>query len=74
MADDARPAPDHFDRRVTVATPLEKPGAYLLRAKMAQGNTCFIIVWIDDTAIVKKPLADKTYYFVADAVTGRPIA
>ena len=67
------PRKDHFDRRVTVATPLERPGAYLLRAKMAQGNTCFIVVWIDDTAIVKKPLAGKTYYFVADAVTGRPL-
>ncbi len=67
------PRPGHFDRRVTVATPLEKPGAYLLKAKMAGGNTSSIIVWIDDTAIVKKPLDDKTYYFVADAVSGRPI-
>ena len=68
------PRPDHFDRRVIVATPLERPGAYLLRAKMAQGNICSIVVWIDDTAIVKKPLAGKTYYFVADAVSGQPIA
>ena len=41
---------------------------------MAGGNTSFIVVWVDDTAIVKKPLAGKTYYFVADAVTGKPIA
>ena len=41
---------------------------------MADGNTSYIVVWVDDTAIVKKPLAGKTYYFVADAATGQPIA
>ncbi len=41
---------------------------------MAGGNTSYIIVWVDDTAIVKKPLAGKTYYYVADAVSGRPVA
>ena len=68
------PRENHFDKRVTVTTPLQKPGAYLLTAKMAGGNTSYIVVWVDDTAIVKKPLAGKTYYFVADAVTGQPIA
>ena len=58
---------------MTVTTPLQKPGAYLVTAKMSGGNTSFIVLWVDDTAIVKKPLAGKTYYFVADAVTGRPI-
>ncbi len=67
------PRPDHFDSRVTVTTPLQKPGAYLVRAKLAGGNTCFVVVWVDDMAILKKPLSGKTYYFVADAVTGRPI-
>ncbi len=67
------PRENHFDKRVTVATPLEKPGAYLVSAKMADGNTSFIIVWVNDTAIAKKPLSDKTYYFVADAVSGKPI-
>ena len=43
-------------------------------AKMAGGNTSRIVVWVDDTAIVKKPLDGKTYYYVADAVTGKPIA
>jgi len=68
------PRPDHFDKRVTVTTPLQKPGAYLLTAKMANGNTCYVIIWVADTAIVKKPLDGKTYYFVADAVSGKPIA
>ncbi len=69
-----KPRENHFDRRVTVTTPLSKPGAYLLEAKMKDGNTNFIVLWVDDTAIVKKPLDGKTFYFVADAVTGKPVA
>ncbi|MBN1395447.1 MAG: alpha-2-macroglobulin [Pirellulales bacterium] len=68
------PQPDHFDKRVTIATPLQKPGAYLIEARMADGNTSFIVLWVDDTAIVKKQLENKTYYFVADAVSGKPVA
>jgi len=70
---DLAPRENHFDRRVAVKTPLAKPGAYLLTAKMAGGNTTFIVVWINDTAIVKKPLAGKTFYYVADAVSGKPV-
>ena len=70
---DLVPRPKHFDKRITVTTPLQKAGAYLLKAEMADGNTSEIIIWVADTAIVKKPLSGKTYYFVADAVTGKPI-
>ncbi|HUU85053.1 MAG TPA: MG2 domain-containing protein, partial [Phycisphaerae bacterium] len=68
------PRENHFDKRVTVTTPLQNPGAYFLTAKVAGGNTSHIIIWLDDTAIAKKPLNGKTYYFVADAVSGKPIA
>ncbi len=68
------PRPGHFDRRITVTTPLQEPGAYLLTAKMADGNTSNIIIWVADTAIVKKALDSGTYFFVADAVTGIPVA
>ena len=67
-------ARNHFDRRITVTTPLQKAGAYLLTAQMADGNTSHIVVWLDDTVIVKKPLADGMFYYVADAATGQPIA
>jgi len=67
------PREKHFDKRVTVSTTLQEPGAYLVEAKMEGGNTSFIVLWVDDTAILKKPLSGKTYYFVADAVTGKPI-
>ncbi len=68
------PRPNHYDRRVTVTTPLQKAGAYLLVAQMKDGNLSRIIVWLDDTAIVKKNLNGKSMYFVADAVTGEPIS
>ncbi len=67
---DVQPRPKHFDRRITVATPLQKAGAYLLTAKLADGNSSHIILWLEDTAIVKKPLDHGTFYFVADAVSG----
>ncbi len=67
------PREKHFDRRVTVSTPLQKAGAYLLTAQMPDGNTSHIIVWLADTVIAKKPLDQKSFYFVADAVTGAPI-
>ncbi len=68
------PRAKHFDRRITVTTPLQEPGAYLLTSKMADGNETSIVLWLNDTAIVKKPLAGKSLYYVADAVSGRPIA
>ena len=70
---DLEPLPNHFDKRVTVSTPLQEPGAYLVTSKMKGGNTTHIVVWINDTAIVKKPLSEKSLYYVADAVTGKPV-
>ena len=71
---DIEPREGHLDKTTTVATPLQKAGAYLLTAEMADGNTSRIIIWINDTVIAKKPVDQGTYYFVADAITGRPIA
>ena len=69
------PREKHFDRMVGVKTPeaLRKAGAYFVTATMdgpAQGNTCFMVLWVADTAIVKKPLSDGTFLFVADAGDG----
>ncbi|HEX2477033.1 MAG TPA: alpha-2-macroglobulin, partial [Lacipirellulaceae bacterium] len=68
------PREKHFDRRISVTTPLQKAGAYLVTAKVEGGNTSKIVLWLADTAIVRKPMPDKSFYFVADAVTGAPIA
>jgi uncharacterized protein YfaS (alpha-2-macroglobulin family) len=71
---DLKPREGHVDDRVTVTTPLDKAGAYLVSAKMADGNISRIIVWVSDTVIAKKVLDGKVLYYVADAVTGKPVA
>jgi uncharacterized protein YfaS (alpha-2-macroglobulin family) len=71
---DLKPRDKHFDKRITVKTPLKTAGAYLLKATMDRGNTAQIVLWLADTTIVRKPLDQGGYYyFVADAVTGSPI-
>jgi uncharacterized protein YfaS (alpha-2-macroglobulin family) len=72
--EDLKPRPSHVDERVTVKTPMKKPGAYLLTATMAGGNTSRIIVWVSDTIILKKTLDGKVFYYACDAVTGQPVA
>ena len=49
-----KPRPAHVDERLTVKTPLDKPGAYLLSGKMANGNLSRVILWVSDTAIVQE--------------------
>lgn len=71
---DLKPRPNHVDERITVTTPIHRPGAYLVTAKMAGGNVSRIIVWIADTAILRKNVDGKTLYYVADAVNGTPVA
>ncbi len=71
---DLEPPPKHFDKRITITTPLQKPGAYLLTSTMADGNSTYIVISLSDTAIVRKPMEKNNYYYVADAVTGKPIA
>ncbi|MEC9093453.1 MAG: MG2 domain-containing protein, partial [Planctomycetota bacterium] len=68
-----KPRKDHYDSRVTIKAPFKEAGAYLITAKMMGGNTSKIVLWISDTVIVRKPMSDKSLYFVADAVTGKPV-
>lgn len=71
---DLEPRAKHFDRRITVTTPLQKAGAYLLVGQLADGNVSRIVLWLDDTAIVKKQLSGRSLYFVGDAASGKPLA
>jgi uncharacterized protein YfaS (alpha-2-macroglobulin family) len=73
-SEELKPRKLHFDTRTTLRLPLEKAGVYLVTATMDGGNTTKVIIWIDDTVIVKKLLNNATWLFVADAVTGTPIA
>lgn len=67
------PKKGHYDSRVSIKTPFSDAGAYLVTAKMADGNTSKIIVWMSDTVIIRKPLSEKSLYFVADALSGKPV-
>jgi uncharacterized protein YfaS (alpha-2-macroglobulin family) len=68
-----KPRANHVDDRVTVTTPLDKPGAYLLTAQMDKGNLSRTIIWVSDSVIVKKYMEQKNLYYVADAALGQPI-
>ncbi len=68
------PKSNHWDTRADIETPLTKAGGYLVRATMADGHESNIVVWLHDTAILKKPLNGETYYYVADAINGQPVA
>ncbi|MDO5567358.1 MAG: MG2 domain-containing protein, partial [Planctomycetia bacterium] len=69
------PAKNHFDKQVAVELPfsISKPGAWLIQGEMTDGNSDAIVVWINDTAIVEKPLVDAMLYYVSDAKTGKPL-
>jgi uncharacterized protein YfaS (alpha-2-macroglobulin family) len=67
------PRENHFDKRITVSTTLQKAGAYLVTGNMEGGNVSKIVLWVADTAIVHKQLDQKNLYFVADAVSGSPL-
>jgi hypothetical protein len=68
-----KPRGNHFDRRISITTPLRSAGAYLLTARVEGGNTSHIVVWVTDTVIVQNALSGGTMYYVTDAVTGSPI-
>ncbi len=68
-----RPADMHFDKRIDIKTPLKNAGAYLVTARMKDGNISKIVLWINDTIIIRKNLDDQAYFYVADALTGRPV-
>ncbi|MFN0196250.1 MAG: MG2 domain-containing protein, partial [Planctomycetaceae bacterium] len=67
------PPADHFDDQMTVTTPLQKPGAYLVTGQMQDGNVSRVVVWLTDTVILKKQLDNGVFYFIGDAATGKPI-
>jgi uncharacterized protein YfaS (alpha-2-macroglobulin family) len=71
-----KPDKRHWDRQVTVKFPdaLKAAGSYLVVAKMPQGNSSRIVIWVADTVIVKKPLKQQMLYYVADAVSGKALA
>jgi len=69
-----KPASNHFDTRTVIAVPMKTGGAYLVKAEMQNGNTDYIVVWVNDTAIVQKPLEKQVWFYFGDAENGAPVA
>ncbi|MBN2449936.1 MAG: alpha-2-macroglobulin, partial [Lentisphaeria bacterium] len=67
------PRPNHFDRTITITTPLKEAGVYLLVCDLPKGNTSRVLLMLDDTVIVRKPLDKQHLVYVADAVRGIPL-
>ncbi|HBC88810.1 MAG TPA: alpha-2-macroglobulin [Lentisphaeria bacterium] len=68
-----QPRENHFNRTVLVRAPMKESGAYLVTAKLAEGNVSRIVVWLNDTVIMKKQGNNGSIYFVSDALTGAPM-
>jgi alpha-2-macroglobulin len=69
------PRENHWDRRIDVASPLQKAGLYLVTVGLDGGkHTARTLVWVQDTAMQRKPLSEKLLYVVSDSKTGQPIA
>jgi uncharacterized protein YfaS (alpha-2-macroglobulin family) len=69
-----QPLDNHWERRISLATPLQQPGLYVVTAEL--GKPDFVarcLVWIQDTVILRKQLHQKVLYFVGDASTGQPL-
>jgi uncharacterized protein YfaS (alpha-2-macroglobulin family) len=68
-----QPLEKHFDTRIRIKTPVTKAGAYLVVGKLANGNTSRIVMWLNDTVLVRKPMDQKLLYYAADAKDGHPV-
>ena len=72
------PEPGHFNRRHDVALPISRGGLFYVEAvaknseTAAEKSTAFF--WKPDAAIVSRSTADGEYFYVADALTGAPLA
>ncbi|MCB1209916.1 MAG: hypothetical protein KDK97_11340, partial [Verrucomicrobiales bacterium] len=71
---DLEPLPNHWDKHLTMKTPLREGGAYLVEGKVADGNTTRCVLWIEDLVMMHFATVDGgERQFVADAVTGAPV-
>lgn len=68
-----KPEPEHHNTRAEISMPLDQAGAWWVRADLGNGNTIFTVVWIVDQVLVRREVAGKLQWWVADAVTGEPV-
>ncbi len=72
---DLEPRENHWDRRITVTTPLTKAGLYVIDLALDDGaHKSRCLLWINDLAIVRKTAVGGELVYVVDAVTGKAVA
>lgn len=71
---DLQPAAKHEESTVKVKTPLRDGGAYWIEAALPGGHKAHCVLWIESLAIVATQVKDGMHYFLADAITGAPVA
>lgn len=71
---DLQPAADHEESTVKVATPLSEAGAYWIEATLPGDHKARCVLWIESIALVAMQMRQGMHYFLADAITGAPIA
>ncbi|MGB2092356.1 MAG: MG2 domain-containing protein, partial [Akkermansiaceae bacterium] len=69
-----KPRANHWDTNASVTVPVSKAGTYLVSAKLENGVTTHTVVWIDGISLVKKEVKGGELLYVADALTGKPLA
>ena len=68
-----QPAPDHWEKRMELETPLQEAGAYWVEAKFAGGHLARALLWIEGITLVESRQDDSANWFVCDAVSGAPV-
>jgi uncharacterized protein YfaS (alpha-2-macroglobulin family)/tetratricopeptide (TPR) repeat protein len=71
---DLKPRDHHWDTRATLSVPTKKAGVYLISAQLENGVTAHTVVWVDALTLVRKDIKDGELFYVADSVTGKPVA
>ncbi len=66
-----KPAENHFDSLITVASPIQKAGVWWITAKMPDGNSSQMVLWVADTVIGRKMTEPGTLYYVLTRIRVR---
>ena len=67
------PLDKHRDTSTELEVPLDQAGAWWITGKISDGNEFHTLVWIVDSVLVRRDVAGKIQWWIADAATGAPV-
>jgi alpha-2-macroglobulin len=68
-----KPRDKHRETRAAVDMPLDRAGAWWVRAKVADGNEFHTLVWIVDSVLVRRAVGDGVRWWLSEAAGGGPV-